>query len=254
MDISNKVIAVTGAARGIGQAIALRLAKKGAKLALIDLQESGLSETVSKVEALGAQARVYVCDITNESQVVETFSAITAEYERIDGLVNNAGIMRDGLLIKVKQGKVVDKMSADNYASVVDVHMKGAFLCTREAAASMVEKSVEEGVIVNISSLSYIGNYGQTNYSAAKAGMVSMNAVWAKELGRYNIRSMAIAPGPIKTDMLELMPQAALDNLVAQVSLKRVGAVDNITQVVEQIFENDFLTGSVIHVTGGLGA
>jgi len=252
VELKNKLVVITGAARGIGRAIALHLANKGAKLAIIDLDVDAMNEVVKEIEALGTQAKAYICNISEETTVENTFEQIVKDFGHLDGLVNNAGVLRDGQLIKVKDGKVVKKMSADFFDLVVDVHMKGAFLCAREAASHMVSLGADEGVIINMSSMSYQGNFGQTNYSAAKAGMVSMSNVWSKELGRYNIRSMAIAPGTIETDMLRSMPQDALDGLTSQVPLRRIGNVKNIAQAVEQIFNNDYLSGSVIEVNGGL--
>jgi 3-oxoacyl-[acyl-carrier protein] reductase len=253
MDIQGKVVAITGGGRGIGRSIAVYLANKGAKLALLDLDDDAMAETVGLVAEAGSEARPYNCNVADEETVVSTFNQIVADFGAIHGVVNNAGILRDGQLIKVKDGKVVKKMSAEHYSLVVDVHMKGAFLCAREAAAHMVELGVEEGVIVNMSSIAYHGNFGQTNYSAAKAGIVAQSRVWAKELGKYNIRSMAIAPGTIETELLRSMPADALNAIAGAVPLKRIGDVSNIAQTVVQIFENDYLSGDVIEVSGGMG-
>jgi 3-oxoacyl-[acyl-carrier protein] reductase len=253
MDIQGKVVAITGGGRGIGRSIAVYLASKGAKLALLDLDDDAMAETVGLVAEAGSEARPYNCNVADEETVVSTFNQIVADFGAIHGVVNNAGILRDGQLIKVKDGKVVKKMSAEHYSLVVDVHMKGAFLCAREAAAHMVELGVEEGVIVNMSSIAYHGNFGQTNYSAAKAGIVAQSRVWAKELGKYNIRSMAIAPGTIETELLRSMPADALNAIAGAVPLKRIGDVSNIAQTVVQIFENDYLSGDVIEVSGGMG-
>lgn len=252
MEIQGKVVAITGGGRGIGRSIAQSLAAKGAKLALLDLDEAAMAETVQLVNDADSEAKGYVCNVADEETVEATFKQIVNDFGALHGLVNNAGILRDATLIKVKDGKVVKKMTADNFSLVVDVHMKGAFLCAREAAAQMVELGVEEGCIINMSSGAFRGNFGQTNYSAAKAGIVAMSRVWSKELARYNIRSMAIAPGTIETDLLRTMPQEALDKLAGMVPLGRIGDVKNIAQVVEMIFENDYLTGDVIDVNGGM--
>ena len=252
MDINNKVVAITGGGRGIGRAIALTLAKKGAKLALLDLDEGAMKETCELVAAAGSEAIGYVCNVTDEETVVATFEQIVKDFGAVHGLVNNAGILRDATLIKVKDGKVVKKLSAENFSLVVDVHMKGAFLCTREAASHMVEQNVEEGCIINMSSAAFRGNFGQTNYSAAKAGIVAMSRVWSRELARFNIRSMAIAPGAIETDLLRTMPPEALQKLASTIPLGRIGSVNNIAQTVEMILENDYLSGDVIDVNGGM--
>ncbi len=252
MELQGKIIAITGGGRGIGRGIAVRLAKAGAKLALLDLNDEDMAETVAQVDAAGSEARAYNCNIVDEALVESTFAKIVEDFGSLHGLVNNAGVLRDGMLVKVKDGEVVKKMTGDEFSFVVDIHMKGAFLCAREAAVKMIEQKVDDGAIVNMSSGAFRGNFGQTNYSGAKAGMVAMNRVWAKELGRYNIRSMAIAPGMIKTDMLMSMPEDALNKLAATVPLNRIAEVDNIAQTVQHIFENDYLSGDVIDVCGGM--
>ena len=251
MLIEDKVIAITGAARGIGRGIALHLAAKGAKIAILDLEEKAMEETVNELKSAGIKARGYRCNVADEAMVESVFKQIVEDFSGIHGLVNNAGILRDAQLIKVKDGVVIDKMSADNYSLVVDVHMKGAFLCAREAASHMITNKVEEGCIINMSSVANRGNFGQTNYSAAKAGMFAQSNVWAKELGRYNIRSMAIAPGNIDTDMLRSMPKAILDKVTDSVALKRLGTVGHIGHTVAYILENDYLSGDIIRVAGG---
>ena len=252
MDIKNKVIAITGGGRGIGRSIALSLAKKGGKLAILDLDEAAMKETIELIKKEGSEARAYKCNVADEATVVDTFSNIVGDFGAIHGLVNNAGILRDATLIKVKDGKIIKKLSAENFDLVVDVHMKGAFLCAREAASHMVELGISEGCIVSMSSGAFRGNFGQTNYSAAKAGIVAMSRVWSKELARYNIRSMAIAPGAIDTDLLRSMPPEALSGLAKAVPLGRIGDVKNIAQTVEYILENDYLSGDVIDVNGGM--
>ncbi len=252
MDIQGKVVAITGGGRGIGRSIAVYLANKGAKLALLDLDDIAMAETITLVQEAGSEARAYNCNVADEATVEQTFAQIVTDFGAIHGLVNNAGILRDGLLVKVKDGKVVKKMSAAEYSLVVDVHMKGAFLCTREAVTHMVEQGIADGAIINMSSIAYQGNFGQTNYSAAKAGMIAQSRVWAKELGKYNIRTMCIAPGTIETDMLRSMPEEALAKLASTVPVRRIGSVDNIAQTVAHILENDYLSGTVIEVAGGM--
>lgn len=252
MNIQDKVIVITGGAKGIGRSIALSLAGKGGKIAILDLDQAAMEEAVKLVEDAGSTARAYKCDVSDEKTVVDTFNQIASDFGAIHGLVNNAGILRDSTLIKVKDGKVVDKLSAADFDLVVNVHMKGAFLCTREAASHMVELGIDEGCIINMSSGAFRGNFGQTNYSAAKAGIVSMSRVWSKELARFNIRSMAIAPGAIDTELLRSMPPKALAGFEKIIPLGRIGNVKNIAQTVEHILENDYLSGDVIDVNGGM--
>ncbi|HDY83429.1 MAG TPA: SDR family oxidoreductase [Halieaceae bacterium] len=252
MELQGKVVVITGGGKGIGRAIAIRLARQGVKLALLDLDEPAMAETIELVKEAGSEARGYNCNVADEPTVETTFAQIAKDFGAIHGLINNAGILRDAQLIKVKDGKVVKKMSGDNYDMVIDVHMKGAFLCAREAATYMVEGGIEEGCIISMSSLAYHGNFGQTNYSAAKAGIVAQSKVWAKELGRFGIRSMVIAPGTIDTTLLRSMPADILQQIADTIPLKRIGDVDNIAQTVQHILENNYLSGDVYEVSGGV--
>ena len=190
-------------------------------------------------------------DVTQEAQVVKTFDAIVAEFRRFDVLVNNAGITRDALLIKAQDGAIHSKMSLAQWQAVMDVNLTGVFLCGREGAERMVQVG-NGGLIINISSISREGNPGQTNYSAAKAGVAAMTVVWAKELARYGIRSAAIAPGFCATEILSAMKPEMVDRVKAAVPLRRLGEPAEIAATAVFIAENDFVTGRVIEVDGGL--
>jgi 3-oxoacyl-[acyl-carrier protein] reductase len=251
MDISNKTVVVTGAGRGIGRAIALKLARHGADIALFDLNSDDLEETSALCAAQSVQARGYRVNVADEGEVSAAMTRVAADFGRLDGLVNNAGIVRDGLLVKVKDGAVVGRMTMDQWNAVIGVNLSGVFLCAREAAAHMIELG-NGGVIVNISSISRTGNAGQSNYSAAKAGVESMGVVWAKELARYGIRVGSIAPGFTHTEILSSMRPEVLDKLTAPVPLKRLGQPEEIAHAVLFIFENDFFTGRCLDVDGGL--
>ena len=251
MDLSKKVIAVTGAGRGIGRAIALDLAGRGADLALVDLNAVELEDTRAQCAAHAIKARIYQANVASEPEVIDLMARIASDFGRLDGLVNNAGIVRDALLIKVKDGKITDRMSLAQWNAVIDVNLTGVFLCGREAAARMIEFG-HGGVIVNISSISRHGNAGQSNYSAAKAGVASMAVVWAKELARYGIRVGAVAPGFTNTEILKSMRPETLAKLTAPVPLKRLGRPEEIAQAVQFIFDNDFFTGRCLEVDGGL--
>jgi 3-oxoacyl-[acyl-carrier protein] reductase len=251
MQIQGKTIAITGAGRGIGRAMAIAFAARGGNLALIDLNQADLDESKKLCAAEGVTARTYVCNVTNEEQVIATMDAIARDSGRLDVLVNNAGIVKDGLLLKVKDGQVVGKMGIDQWSAVIGVNLTGVFLCGREAAERMV-KLGNGGVIVNISSISADGNAGQTNYSATKAGVAAMAVVWAKELARFGIRAGAIAPGYCATDILSGMTPETLAKVTAPVPLKRLGEPQEIAQTAVFIVENDFFTGRTIHVDGGL--
>ena len=251
MDIRNKTIVVTGAGRGIGRAIALQLARRGADVALFDQTGAELEETRALCAAEAVQARCYRVNVADESEVSAAMTRVATDFARLDGLVNNAGIVRDALLVKVKDGAVVGRMTMDQWNAVIGVNLSGVFLCAREAAAHMIELG-KGGVIVNISSISRVGNAGQSNYSAAKAGVESMGVVWAKELARYGIRVGSVAPGFTHTEILASMRPEVLDKLTAPVPLKRLGKPDEIAHAVLFIFENDFFTGRCLDVDGGL--
>ena len=251
MNVKDKIIAITGGGRGLGRAMSLAFAVKGAKLAIVGLNESVVNESVALCEAVGAEARAYVADVSNEAAVVDLFERVVDDFESLDGLVNNAGITRDGLLVKAKAGKILKKMPLVDWQSVINIDLTGVFLCAREAAAKMIELNTE-GVIVNISSLGRAGNFGQTNYSAAKAGVVAMTVTWAKELARHQIRVAAIAPGYCETRLVTGMKSEALDRVKAGIPLQRLGRPDEIAHSALYIFENDYFTGRVLEVDGGL--
>jgi 3-oxoacyl-[acyl-carrier protein] reductase len=251
MDLRNKAVVVTGAGRGIGRAIACQLAMRGANLALFDLNPADLEQTAKLCAAESVEARSYRVNVADEGEVCDAMARVAADFGRLDGLVNNAGIVRDGLLVKVRDGVPVSRMSLEQWNAVIGVNLTGVFLCAREAAAHMIECG-HGGAIVNISSISRVGNAGQSNYSAAKAGVESMSVVWAKELARYGIRCGSVAPGFTHTEILAAMRPELLDKLTAPVPLKRLGQPQEIAHAVVFIFENDFFTGRCIDIDGGL--
>jgi 3-oxoacyl-[acyl-carrier protein] reductase len=251
MELTKKAIAVTGAGQGIGRALALAFAAAGSDIALIDIGQERLEETCEQVRRLGVTARTYIANVTDEAQVDSTADKIVADFGRFDGLINNAGILRDALLIKVKDGAVVGRMSLEQWRAVIDVNLTGVFLCGRAAAERMVTLG-NGGVIVNISSISRHGNAGQSNYSAAKAGVVALTEVWSKELARYGIRTGSIAPGFVRTDILSAMKPEILEKMLAPVPLKRLGEAAEIASAARFIVENDFFSGRCIDLDGGL--
>ena len=251
MDIKNKTIIVTGAARGLGQAMATHLASQGARIALIDLDAPPLEQTCKKIISRGGQAATYACNVAKEEDVRATIKQVSDEFGPIHGLVNNAGILRDGLLVKTKDGKIIDTLPFEEWQSVINVNLTGVFLCGREVAASMIESNVH-GVIINIASISRAGNFGQSNYAAAKAGVVALTTTWARELARYGIRSAAIAPGMIETEMTGAMKPEARAKMNAGIPAGRMGSPDEIAGTVEFIFENDYFNGRVLELDGGL--
>lgn len=254
MNLENKNIVITGGGQGLGHTMAISFAQSGANIALIDLNEELLQESAKLVEAAGReniQVKYYLANVSNEEQVENTFKQINSDFDGIHGLINNAGILRDGMFVKAKDGVVVKKMSLAQFQSVIDVNLTGVFLCGREAAVHMIE-SGNQGVIVNMSSIARGGNMGQTNYSAAKAGVVAMTTTWARELGRHGIRVGAIAPGVIRTAMTDAMKPEMRDRLEKMKPVGRLGEATEIAHTAKYIFENEFFTGRVVEIDGGL--
>lgn len=249
MQLDGKLVAITGSGRGIGRAMALAFAGKHANVALLDLNQADLDATRIQCEALGVQARTYICNVSREDEVANTLDAVVRDFGRLDVMINNAGITKDALLVKVQDGKVVGKMSKDQWQAVIDVNLTGVFLGAREAAARMITLG-NGGVIISTSSISRAGNMGQSNYSAAKAGVAAMTVVWAKELARYGIRAGAIAPGFTRTEILDAMKPEMIERAVGAVPLKRMAEPAEMAHAAVFIAENDFFSGRVIELDG----
>ncbi|MDL0430122.1 SDR family oxidoreductase [Marinobacter sp. TBZ242] len=251
MKLQDSVIAITGGGQGLGRAMGEYLAARGARVALIDLMPETLDEAAEACRKAGGEARTYVCNVAKEEDVEKTFESIVADFGHLNGLINNAGILRDGLLVKVKDGQVEKRMELSQWQAVIDVNLTGVFLCGREAATQMI-RTGDEGVIINIASIARAGNMGQSNYSAAKAGVSALVPVWAKELARYGIRCMGIAPGFIETAMTASMKPEALEKMTAGIPLKRMGKPEEIASAAAFIFENDYMSGRMLEVDGAL--
>lgn len=249
MDIKHKHIVITGAARGLGYAMAEHLLAKQAVISIVDIDPDAVAEATS---ALSAKGKVYgyVANVADEASVEGMFAAMKQDHAEIHGLVNNAGILRDGLLVKKKDDQLI-KMPLSQWQSVIDVNLTGVFLCGREAAAWMVEKNTQ-GVMVNISSIAKAGNIGQSNYSAAKAGVTALSVTWAKELARYGIRVADIAPGFIETEMTNAMKPEAKARVGQMVPLGDWGQPIHIAQGVVFIFENDYYSGRTLEIDAAL--
>ncbi len=251
MDLKNKTIVITGAARGLGAAMARRLASQSPKLALVDLKADDCKAIAAECEQAGASVTTYGANVADESAVEKLFTEVVNDTSRLDVLVNNAGITQDALLIKYKDGELTGRMSLEQWQAVVDVNLTGVFLCGREAAGHMA-KLGNGGVIINISSISRAGNMGQTNYSATKAGVAAMAVAWSKELSRYGIRAASVAPGFINTEMVQAMKPEARDKLTSGIPLRRTGEPDEIAQTIEFILANDYVSGRCFEIDGGL--
>jgi 3-oxoacyl-[acyl-carrier protein] reductase len=250
MNLQNQVIVITGAAQGLGKAMAEEFAKQGAHIALLDMQAEAVEAAASEIKKLGVKTFGYAVNVTDEKQVEETFAKVAADFGQINGLINSAGIMRDGMLLKVKEGKVVNKMPLEQFQSVLDVNVTGTFLCSREAAAQMVETK-SKGVIVNLSSVSRAGNAGQTNYSASKAAVATMPVSWAKELARFGIRTGCIAPGLVETAMAAQMRPEMREMFIKSIPAQRLAEVEELAHAAKFIFENDYFTGRTLELDGG---
>jgi 3-oxoacyl-[acyl-carrier protein] reductase len=250
MKIQGARVLVTGGARGLGRQFAFDFLAAGSKVMICDVMAEELAKTKADAEAQGYQLATAVCDVSNEEQVKATFTTMVETYGGIDVLINNAGITRDGMFVKVKDGAITT-MTLAQWQKVIDVNLTGSFLCAREATVAMIDKK-NPGVIVNISSVSQVGNVGQTNYSATKAGVSAMTVALAKELARYNIRVCAIAPGYTATEMVMAMREDVQDKVKATIPLRRFASTAEIALTARFIVENDYMTGRVIECDGGL--
>jgi len=242
--LQNKVVVVTGAAAGIGRATALRFAEEGCRVASWD---------VSAMDTpTGADELAQSVDVTSTASIQSAVDEVMARWGRIDVLVNNAGILRDGQLLKYKEGVLLSSMSDDAFDAVVNVNLKGVFLCTRAVAPHMV--AAGGGVVLNASSVvGLYGNFGQTNYVASKSGVIGMTKTWARELGKYGIRVNAVAPGFIATDMIKSIPEKILASMVSRTPLGRAGQPEDIANAYVWLASDgaSFVTGAVLSVDGG---
>ncbi len=239
--IKGKTAIVTGASRGIGEAIAYKLASMGANIAVIYAGNKEAADHVVKncEQDFGVKAMAYHCDIANYDQAKSTVTKIKADFGAVHILVNNAGVTRDGL---------VAMMSEENFDKVIDTNLKGTFNMIRHSVGLFLRE--KEGCIVNISSISGImGNAGQANYSASKAGVIGLTKSVARELASRNIRCNAVAPGFIKTQMTESLIN---DELLKAIPLGKVGAVEDVAGAVAYLVEAKYITGEVIRVDGGM--
>ena len=251
MNVEESVIVITGAAGGLGAAMARRFAAQGARLALLDFNPEMLAETASALDADPKDVLALPCDVSKEADVDNAFERITEHFGGLDVLVNNAGITRDALTLKFRDGELVSRMSLDDWQAVIDVNLTGVFLCGRAAAEQMV-RAGNGGLIINVSSISRAGNMGQANYSATKAGVAAMTVTWSKEFARYGIRVNTISPGFIGTEMVRSMKPEALAKIAATIPAGRIGDPDEIAHTAQYLVENDFVNGRNVEVDGAL--
>lgn len=250
MRLKDRVALITGGAAGIGKATALRFAEEGAKVIIGDVNEAAGQDTV---RLLGPDAAFYKVNVADRQDVQRWVDAVVAKYGRIDVLVNNAGILRDGQLIKMKDGELVRQMSEAEFDAVISVNLKGVFNCTQAVAPVMVRQG--GGVILNATSIVGLdGNFGQTNYVASKAGVIGMTKVWARELGKFNIRVNAVAPGFTATEMITSMPEKIIEGMRARTPLGRMGEPRDIANAYLFLASDEasFITGDVLRVDGGI--
>ncbi len=239
--LEGKVVVVTGGAAGIGQATAERFLAEGCRVSVWDVREAAGAFDFQRV------------DVTGTASIQAATDAVVAKWGRIDVLVNNAGILRDGQLVKAKDGVVAGVMSDEVFDAVIAVNLKGVFACTRAVAQVMVAQKA--GVILNASSVvGLYGNFGQTNYVAAKAAVIGMTKTWARELGKYGIRVNAVTPGFIATEMVQAMPEKVLEGMRQHTPLGRMGAPEDIANAYLWLASDaaSFVHGAVIPVDGGI--
>lgn len=248
MRLKDRVCLITGGAAGIGKATAERFVAEGAKVIICDVDVDK-----GKVTAEELGCTFYKVDISDQQMVRSWVDDVVERYGRVDVLVNNAGILRDGLFVKVKDGQLVKEMAEDDFDLVINVNLKGVFNCTQAVTPSMINQG--GGVILNATSIVGIdGNFGQTNYVASKAGVIGMTKVWSRELGRYNIRVNAVAPGFTATEMVKAMPDKILDGMRGRTPLGRLGEPKDIADAYVFLASDEasFITGVVLRVDGGI--
>ena len=250
-NLKGRVAVVTGAARGIGAAIAQRLAEDGADVAVLDLKAEWCEETVNSLATLGVKAKAYGVNVAVSAEVDACVKAVLADFGHIDIMVNNAGITKDGLLMR---------MSDDDWDAVLNVNLKGTFLFTRAVARPMMKNKAEDGSqrggsIINIASVvGIMGNAGQANYTASKGGVIALTKTTAKELGSRNVRCNAVAPGFIQSKMTDVLPDDVKAAYMDTIPLKRFGTARDIAKAVAWLAsdESAYVTGQILSVNGGM--
>ena len=243
MRLKNKVAIITGSARGIGQATALKFAAEGAKVVVCDLERKAVDDVVAEIVAKGGQAIGFTVNVTDKASIAAMVKGVTDEYGRIDVLVNNAGIVDDAMF---------RKMSDEQFERVIDINLKGTYNCARAVVDIMIAQNA--GVILNASSVvGLYGNFGQTNYAASKFGVIGMAKTWARELGRKGIRANAVCPGFVETTILKSIPQKVMQAMIDRVPLGRLAKPEEIANTYAFLASDEasYINGAVIEVSGG---
>jgi len=254
MKLEDLKIIITGGAQGMGRHFALRLAEAGAQVAVGDVNEVGLAETLEAAKtATKGKVHARRLDVANEADVASFVAWAHGAMGGLNGLVNNAGILRDGLLVKKdRETGAIKVLSKEQWDAVIGVNLTGATLITRDVVAKMLETNQRPGVVVNISSIARHGNRGQSNYTAAKAALAANTVTWSKEFASFGVRVGAVAPGMIETPMTQGMNQKARDGLVQAIPVGRIGLPEDIWLAVKFVLECDYFNGRTIDVDGGL--
>ena len=251
MSLQNRVALITGAGNGIGRATAIRFAREGAKIVICDLDADGLDQTRQDITDAGGEVTSVIASVSEREDVQKAVDAATSNYGGLHILINNAGITRDGLTTRIKDGET-RFMSDDKWDAVLNVNLKGTWLCSQIAAVPMIEQGY--GRIVNTASIAALGNIGQANYSASKAGIIGLTKTLALEWARYNIGVNCVAPGGVNTRMTETIPEKIVENLIQGIPLKRFAEPEEIAAVHAFLSSEDasYITGQVIFVDGGV--
>ena len=243
MRLKDKVAIITGSARGIGQATALKFAAEGARVVVCDLDRKAVDEVVAQITASGGQAVGFTLNVTDKASIAAMVKGVMDKYGRIDVLVNNAGIVDDAQF---------RKMTDEQFERVIDINLKGTYNCARAVVDIMIAQNA--GVILNASSVVGIyGNFGQTNYAASKFGVIGMAKTWARELGRKGIRANAVCPGFVETTILKSIPQKVMQAMIDRVPLGRLAKPEEIANTYAFLASDEasYINGAVIEVSGG---